>query len=144
MKLEEISDLWEDDAKIDRTELGNEATKIPQLHNKYFKIFSKERLILKKLVEDRKQFKLLKFEYYMGTLDEETLKERNWEPNPRKILRSDIDMYIDGDKEYIDLNLKIAYQQEKIDFLESIIRSLNSRGYEISSAIKWEFFKVGA
>ena len=63
--------------------------------------------------------------------------------NPLKILRADIPQYIDSDKDYIELSLKIAYQQEKVDFLESAIRSLNSRGFNIKAAVEWEKFKVG-
>jgi len=49
MTLEQIQELWSKDAPVDRTELGEEAIKIPQLHSKYFKIYSTERLILKKM-----------------------------------------------------------------------------------------------
>ena len=144
MKIVQIFDEWTKDAIIDRTELGNESIKIPQLHNKYFKMFSKERLSLKQLLELKKQMKLLKFEYYLGTLDQETMEEQGWAPNPKKIIRGDIDMHIDADKDMSSMNLKIAIQQEKIDLLESIIRNLNSRNFEISNAIKWEQFKIGA
>jgi len=144
MKIDDIYAMWSEDTKIDRTELGLEAIKIPSLHNKYFKIFSSERMVYRQLVEKKKQLKVLKFEYYSGSLDEETMIERGWSPNPKRIIRGDIDMYIEGDKEMSELNLKISYQQEKMDLLEAIIKSLNGRGYEISSAIKWEQFKVGA
>lgn len=143
MKIEEIYEFWDVDCKIDRTELGSEATKIPQLHNKYFKVYSKERLIIKQLQEKRKQLKLLKFEYYSGSLDQETLEEKGWIPNRKKIIRSDLDMYIEADQDMVDINLRIAMQQEKLDLLESIIKSLNSRGFELSSAIKWEQFRNG-
>ena len=36
--LDEYFDLWAEDSKIDRTELGEESIKIPQLHHKYYKI----------------------------------------------------------------------------------------------------------
>jgi hypothetical protein len=40
--------------------------------------------------------------------------------------------------------LKIAVQQEKVDVLESIIKSIKDRGFQIKNAIEWERFKVGA
>ena len=80
---------------------------------------------------------------YNGSLDYTELTELGWEPNPLKILRTDIPQYVDSDKDYIELTLKIAYQQEKVDFLESAIRSLNSRGFNIKAAVEWEKFKVG-
>jgi hypothetical protein len=44
MKLEEIESLWEQDSKIDRTDLDNESLKIPMLHSKYYKIYLREKI----------------------------------------------------------------------------------------------------
>lgn len=144
MKLEEIQQLWEDDSNIDRTELGEASLRIPQLHSKYFKIFSQERLTLKKLQADYKLLYRDKYQYYNGTLDEETLQERGWEPNGLKILRTDIPIYMDGDSDLQAIALKINLQEEKIDFLESSIKSLTNRGFQIKSAIEWIKFQNGA
>ena len=54
MTLDELLENWKADSEIDRTELGNEAIKIPQLHSKYFKFYSTERLTLRKLEEEAK------------------------------------------------------------------------------------------
>tara|TARA_R110000822_G_scaffold3972_1_gene16946 strand:- start:4945 stop:5379 length:435 start_codon:yes stop_codon:yes gene_type:complete len=143
MTLEDIMTSWSKDCDLDRTELGEEAMKIPKLHSKYFNIFSSERLTCRKLESEMKILKRQKYEYYNGTLDYDELTQMGWEPNPLKILRTDIPQYIDSDKMIIELMLKIAYQQEKVEFLESAIRSLNSRGFNIKAAIEWEKFKVG-
>lgn len=144
MKLEEIQEQWERDSCIDRTELGEESLRIPQLHSKYFKIFSSERLVLRKLESDYKTLYRHKFEYYNGTIDESTLKDNGWEPNPLKILRTDIPMYMESDSDMRFLQNRMELQKEKVEFLESIIKSLPTRGYQISQAIAWEKFKVGA
>lgn len=144
MKLEEIQLLWEKDSCIDRTELGEESLRIPQLHSKYFKIFSAERMTLRKLESDYKILYRHKFEYYNGTVDEETLTANGWDPNPLKILRTDIPMYLDSDNEIRTILNRIELQKEKVEYLESIIKSLPARGYQISQAIAWEKFKVGA
>ena len=60
-----------------------------------------------------------------------------------KILKSDITFYIDRNQDWVDSQLKLAMQKEKVDFLESIIKSLNGRGFNIIAAINWEKFKVG-
>lgn len=143
MKLEQIFDEWERDSKVDRTELGYAALSIPKLHHKYFKIYSHERLLLKKLEQDMKRLKKLKWEYYTGVLDQETLNEYNWEPVLLKILKQDVPTYIDSDNDIITLNLRIAVQQEKVDTLESIIKAIMSLGFQIKSAIDWEKFKTG-
>ena len=143
MKLEEIQNEWERDSVIDRTELGEESIKIPKLHSKYYKWFSRERLQLVKLQEDSKILKKAKYDYYSGLLDQEDLEERGWEAIQLRILKSDIPMHIDSDKDITVHNLKIAYSKEKVEFVEAIIRTLNIRSYQINNAIQWEKFKVG-
>ena len=143
MTLEEIQTLWSKDAPVDRTELATEASRIPQLHSKYFKIFSTERLILKKMEQESKQLWKDLWEYYQGNFDYEELKERGWDQVNQRILKADLAIHIDANQNWIDNNLKLAYQKEKVDFLEAIIKSLNNRGFNINAAIQWEKFKVG-
>lgn len=144
MKLEEIQLMWERDAQIDRTELGEESLRIPQLHSKYFKIFSQERLLLRKMEADQRILFKDKYEWYNGSISEETLEVYKWEPNPLKILRTDIPMHIEADKEIQNQNFKIEIQKEKVEFVEAIIKSLTSRGFNIKSAIEWSKFQMGA
>lgn len=144
MKLEEIQKLWEQDSKIDRTELGEESLRIPQLHSKYFKIYSDERMVLRALERSLSILKHKKYEYFNGTISQETLNSEGWEPNPLKILKSDIPMYIDSDTDIQNIQARIDMQQEKVEFVESIIKNLPARGYQINAAISWEKFKVGA
>ena len=143
MTLEEIQTLWSKDAPVDRTELATEASRIPQLHSKYFKIFSTERLILKKMEQESKQLWKDLWEYYQGNFDYEELKERGWDQVNQRILKADLGIHIDANQNWIDNNLKVAYQKEKVDFLEAIIKSLNNRGFNINAGIQWEKFKVG-
>jgi len=143
MKLEDIYTEWEQDANIDRSELGNEVLRIPKLHHKYFKIFTNERLILRKYEVELKQLKLEKHEFFTMGPTEET-HARGWRLPPQgKILRSDVNNYIEADQEVVDMTLRVGIQQEKIELLESIIKSLTGRGFNIKAAIEWEKFKVG-
>jgi hypothetical protein len=144
MKLDEIYAEWDKDSKIDTTDLGNESIKIPQLHNKYFKVYTSEKLLLRKYEAEMRELKLEKYEFYTQGPTKET-QEKGWSlPAKGLILKSDIPMYMDGDKQLIELSLKIGYQQEKIELLESIIKSLVNRGFQIKSAIDWHKFTMGA
>lgn len=143
MKIDDIYDEWEKDSHIDRSELGDESLKIPKLHHKYFKIFTHERLILRKYEAELKQLRLDKHEFYTLGPTEET-HEKGWKLPPQgKILKSEVSNYIDADKDVVNLTLKIGIQQEKIELLQSIIKSLTNRGFNIKAAIDWEKFKVG-
>lgn len=144
MKLEEIQETWSRDSQIDRTELGEESLRIPQLHSKYFNLFSAERLRLRNLENEYKRFYKAKFEYYNGVMDEKELKNWEWEPFALRILKSDLNIYLEGDKDLIKARQTIDLQKEKVEFLESIIKNLPARGYQIKAAVDWEKFKVGA
>ena len=143
MQLDDLFELWKDDSQIDRTELGEASTTIPKLHYKYYKHYAQERLTLKKLEAEYKTLHRNKWDYFQGNLSDEDLKELDWIPFQMKVLKSDLSMYIDSDKQVINHMYKIEYQKEKIDFLESVIRTINNRGFHIKNAIDWEKFKVG-
>jgi hypothetical protein len=143
MKIDDIYDEWEKDSHIDRSELGDESLKIPKLHHKYFKIFTHERLTLRKYEAELKQMRLEKHEFYTLGPTEET-HEKGWKLPPQgRILKSEVSNYIDADKDIVNLTLKVGIQQEKIELLQSIIKSLTNRGFNIKAAIDWEKFKVG-
>ncbi len=144
MKLEEIFDQWKIDSEIDKTELGDEALKIAKLHHKYYQILVSERLLLKSYESDMKRLKLDKYEFFSQGPNEET-QAKGWKlPAKGLILKSDIPMYMDADEEIIKLSLKIGVQQEKIELVESIIRTLMNRGYNVKAAIEWQKFIMGA
>ena len=143
MLLDELFELWRVDSQIDRSELGEASAIISQLHYKYYKLFALERLKLRRLDSEYKVLYKDKWDYFQGIMSEEDLDDRGWEPNPLKILKSELSLYIDSDKQVIEHNMKTAYQKEKIDFLESVIKTINIRGFHIKNAIDWEKFKVG-
>lgn len=136
--------MWALDAKVDRTELGEESLRIPQLHSKYYNLFSVERMALRQLENDYKVLYRIKFEYYNGTISEDDLRANGWEPFMLRVLKSDINVYIQSDTDLSKLQLRIEMQKEKVEFLESIIKNLPARGYQIKAALDWEKFKVGA
>lgn len=136
-------DLWASDAQMDDGELGQESLKVPLLHHKYYKIYVQEALLRKKLEQDFKTLYRLKYEYYMGVLDQHTLIARGWDPNPLKILKQDLPIYMEGDTDLQLIQAKLDIQKEKLSFLESAIKTITNRGYLIKNAIEWEKFKVG-
>lgn len=147
MKLEDIQESWEEDTKINPTNLGSESLRIPQLHHKYHKIYTAEKLTLKKMEADLRELTNLRHEFYSGKLDDETLKEKGWLEEFRafnlKVLKSDIQRYIDADKIIITATLRVAYQKEKVEFLLSILSQVNWRHQIIKNAIEWSKFTNG-
>ena len=63
MTLNEINELWAEDSKIDKINLGDESIKTTSLHHKYLQIYSKEKLILAKRKAEYNTLKLEKFNF---------------------------------------------------------------------------------
>jgi len=143
LTLEELNEMWAEDSKINEIDLGNEALKIPKLHNKYYTIYVKEILRVKKYRADLKELELAKHEYYTGTMAEEDLKARGWRPYALKIMKSEVSRYIDSDKDIISLSLKIDYHYQIASYLEDVIKQIHSRNFIIKSAIDFAKFQSG-
>ena len=143
MKFEEIQKLWSGDCEIDETELSQESVKIPQLHNKYLIIFHDERLRLRTMRFDHSKLLKVKREYFSGRMDATELEAYDWEPFQYKLLKADVQEYIDADDDIIEGKKKLSLQEEKVDYLEAIVKGLSTRGYLIKNAIDWKRFTEG-
>ena len=140
MDLDEIQSLWNEDSKLDADNLHTESTNIPALHAKYYRILNKF-LLLKKMEENK--FKILKkekWQYYTGKADPEIYIDK---PFDHKVLRQDVDKYMDSDPELIKQLSKVEYYQVMINYLDSILKNINNRTFQIKNAIEWQKFIRG-
>ena len=145
MKIDDVVEMWKKDCKIDETELSLESLNVPSLHAKYLKIYSNEKLKLRSLNLKKKDLKVRLSDYYKGDLNNpEDLKEIGREPWPKKVLNQDLYDYVEGDVDMIALNTKIVYQEEFVDVLTEIIKSINGRGYVIKNSIDFLKFTMGS
>ena len=144
MKIEDIIESWEKDCSVDTINITNESANTPKLHNKYFKIYMGEGYLLKKMKADYKKLYKLKTEYYKGELDVTELAQFGWEPQPLKILKQDIPSYLEADDDIIESSLKIGAQEQKVSYLEAILKMIGNRGFQIRAIIDWERFRTGA
>lgn len=141
MKIEEISKLWEEDSKIDITNLHLESINIPSLHNKYYKFYISEKVRLKKYKADYNKLKFDKYEFYTLGPNEETEK-LGWELPPRgRILKGEVERYLEADQDIINLTLKIGICEEKIEYLKSIIQLISNRTFQCKNALDFLKFQ---
>lgn len=142
--IDDLMREWSGDSKIDQTEPGNELLRISSLHSKYLNIMTHHNLVVKKLMIDYNKAKKLKFEYYSGDLNNpEDLAKYNLPPMVKRILRTDISMYLDSDKDLNDILIKKVLNQEIVDFCISVLRELNSRTYQLRGYIDYAKFTSG-
>ena len=138
MKLEEIQTQWENDSKIERSDLGEASLKTPSLHSKYIKFLGDTKLLLRKSNADYLRIRKTKTRYFRGELDKHELVVLGWEQyQGRSPLKSEIDELIETDADIIRLVDKIEYYSTMQMTLESIMKSISSRGWDIKNGIEW-------
>jgi|TARA_R110000823_G_scaffold78546_5_gene178957 hypothetical protein len=143
VNIEQIVKEWDKDCKIDITELGTESAKIPQVHNKYLKIYMGERIALYKYKGENKKIKRNLLEYYLGELDQDELDQLGRQQFYKKLLKNEVDVYIESDNMMIEANLRLGMQDEKVAYLDSIIKNINNRGFQLKTAVDWARFTTG-
>lgn len=138
MKLSEIIEEWKHDAKIDNVELDRESLHIPNLHAKYLAILSEHRMKLKGLYLKRRNKYTVLTDYYRGNLNtQEDLEKLGREPWSLKLLKQDVHNYVESDNDIMTIDMKIDLEKEIVTVLEEILRAINNRGFQLSTAVKW-------
>ena len=140
MNIDELYIEVERDIKIDDTELDLESIRTPQLHNKYLKLFTKHSLQYKKLQDDFKVLYRAKWEYYTGKASPKVYEENPFE---LKVLKADIGIYMEADKDLQQLGQRMAYAKQIVEYLERILREINNRNWTIRNTIEWKKFLHG-
>jgi hypothetical protein len=144
MKLTDIQREWERDAVVNETELGREALRVPLLHSKYITYLSKVKLLQRKAESDYYNTRRLKYRYYRGEMSRDELDAAGWyQFQGNKPLKNEMDEFLQCDKDLIELQDKIEYHKTVVYTLEQIVRSINSRSWDIKSAIEWVRFTNG-
>tara|TARA_R110001592_G_C13118466_1_gene745618 strand:- start:547 stop:975 length:429 start_codon:yes stop_codon:yes gene_type:complete len=141
MTLEELQTQAAKDLKINDTELDLESLKTPQIFNTYLKHLTTYKLMLSRSDTEYNILKREKWEYYTGKADPSIYAKK---PFSFKLLKTDIDKYLDSDMELAKLKQKVDYLQTTVDFLDRTLRQLSNRGFQIKNAIDWRKFTSGA
>lgn len=143
INIDEIVESWREDSKIDDLNLDKENVRIPSLHSKYVGMMVDENKSLRTLIRDRAILRRLLRSYYLGKADTDDLEKLGRDQFYEKILKNELNEYMDTDELMIRINARISTQEEKIDVLKEILRSINSRGYQLKNAIDWHRLTMG-
>ena len=141
MNLDDIQCMWEKDSQLDKDNLHDESLNIPVLHAKYHELFNNTLLLRKKAEQQRKNIRHERYEYFSGKADPEVYVEN---PFPKKIRdKETMQKYLDADEKLSQINLKIDYYETQLNYIESILRQISNRTYQIKNAIEWSKFIAG-
>ena len=140
MTLDELKEEVNNALKVNDERLDTEALKNQQLYAKYLDHKSRFESLLHKAKGDYKKMYLEKWEYYGGKADAKVYVTK---PFDLKVLKSDLSVYIESDDEIIQCEHKVAYLETVVKYIDGVLKSINSRGWEIKNAIDWKKFEAG-
>ena len=134
MELDEIMKMWEEDSHIDDKDLDNESLNIPNVHQKYLNIYSKEK---RKMSDLKTHWKILFQQRW------EVVISKNGKAPEHNIRLSKTELerhYVAAD-EVLQKAEKIMNEQEgKVEYLKSVLSMIENRSFHINNAISWRKF----
>ena len=139
--MNDIYNDAENDAKIDYSQLEVEASKTPSLIQKWNRILTEAKFKEKLLKLDLKTLRSKKWEYYAGKSSHEEYMENP--PSGTKILKGDIEKYIEMDKNVKELAEKLSAQEVVVEYLQNTLNTMRDRSYSVQAAIKMRIFLSG-
>jgi hypothetical protein len=133
--------MWEKDSQIDMDNLHQESINIPVLHSKYYDIYNNLLLLKAKAEQQRKNVRHERYEYYSGKADPDVYQK---DPFPKKVRDKDaMNKYLDADEKLSTISMKIEYYQVMINYVDSILKQISNRTYQIKNSIEFLKFQAG-
>jgi len=146
MTLEQINAMWQKDCRIDALAIDEASRQTPELHAKYLQILSEFKLKLKQAEFKQKELMKYKWLWYNGKLSQEEIERLGWVPDPfdgLKILKGEMEHYVEADPELVESEAKIEYLKTCIDTTKEIVENLKWRHQTIGNMIRWKQFEAG-
>ena len=141
MKIEDIKDMLEKDKSVDHTQLDTESLKIPEQAVKYQQMAHDEAVTLRYLEREYNIMKLNRWMYYMGKASDEEYEK---EPFDHKVLKSDVNLFLEADKKLNELQDRIILQTEKLKLVVEAGKIMQNKSFNIKNALEHQKFMGGA
>jgi hypothetical protein len=146
MNLDKILEEWQTDCRIDPNAIDESSRQTPELHAKYLSILSHTKLKLKQAEFKQKELMLLKWKWYQGKMPHEEVIELGWDPDPfdgLKVLKGEMEHYVEADPELVASEAKIEYLKNCIDTVKEIVENLKWRHQTVKNIIEYKKFEAG-
>ena len=140
MNLNDLKLMCEKDVKIDSTDLDGYSISIPTLANKYHQLAFDERKVLRYLQGEYNVLLQQRWLYYSGKASDDAYDK---EPFDLKVLKNDMDMFLNADKQIIAMKDKVGEQVDKINLIDDTAKKIIAASFNISNTIKWKKFLAG-
>ena len=134
MNLETLNEMWAKDAPLDDEKLDNDSLSIPKLHAKYLRLYNNFVTLRDQAELDVKRTYRDRWEYYTG---------KSEKPFPVKLIKTDVEIYLEADQEYQKSVLKAKYLNQMVEAIKTILSAINNRSFHIKNAVEFAKFLKG-
>ena len=137
MKIDDFMKKWEEDSSIDDQDLDGESLKIPNIHARYLEMYTKEKSSLREM---KTHWKFLFQQRW------EVVISKNGKPPEHNIRISKTELerhYVAADEVLQNAEKLMNEQEDKVDYLKSVLSILENRSFHINNAISWRKFVAG-
>ena len=140
MTLDELKKIVAKELPVDKDHLDTESLRNQELYAKFIDYKTNFDFLLAKAKGEYKVLYREKWEYYGGKADAKVYATK---PFDLKVLKTDLNIYIESDEDIIKIEHKISYLETVVKYLDGVLKSINSRGWDIKNAISWRQFESG-
>ena len=140
MTLDELKQIVYKELPVNKDHLDTESLRNQELYAKFIDYKTNFDFLLAKAKGEYKVLYKDKWEYYGGKADAKIYVTK---PFDLKVLKNDLHIYIESDKEIIDAENKIVYLETTVKYIDYVLKSIQSRGWDIKNAIEWKKFEAG-
>ena len=137
MEHDEIMKMWEEDTHIDDKDLDKESLNIPNVHQKYLNIYSKEKRKMSDLKTHWKNLFQQRWEVVIS-------KNGKAPEHNIRLSKTELERHYVAADEILQKAEKIMNEQEgKVEYLKSVLSMIENRSFHINNAISWRKFVAG-
>ena len=138
---EDLLEMWEQDASIDKSRLDDESVSVPNLHHKYLSLYmdlKAKKIAFTHKLEDMKKEKEL---YYSGQATSDVYKEKPFDLKLKT--KGGIEKHVNTDPEVVKILQRIEYMDVLIEGCQHILTQIQWRNQNIKNAISFIKFQSG-
>jgi len=136
--MAKFMDEAKEDIRLNFLEIENELLRNSHLIGKWLTYQQNQKSKVLILETEYKRLLAIKKKYLMGKLPDEERDYMGWPLEGTKILKADMDMWLDCDDEIIAKRQKFQAQKQILDFIESTLTQVVDKKWSIKSYIDYK------
>lgn len=131
-------DEAKEDIKLDLLDIENELLRNSHLIGKWLTYQQNQKAKFLLIETDYKRFLSKKKRYLMGRLDDEERESNGWPVEGNKILKADLDMWLDADDEILKKKKHYLVQKQIVEFIDSTLSQVVDKKWSIKAYLDYK------